>query len=428
MTPPKTAPPAHRPSTRCGCPEGESIGLSRRTMFQLAGASGLAIATTASQARVAFAAGGTRQDVLVVLSLRGGMDGLNVIAPIGDPNYARVRPTTHLQPGSAIALDKMFGMHPAMAPLTPLWKKGQLAVVHASGMPDPGRSHFAAMAKMEEAAPGSSERTGWIDRMIGLDAGPELLAGTNVGNNRLPTSLLGPTPAVAIPEIGNVRLKTPKNLSSISAWQDSLKTLHTGARPALLEPMSSALNVVKTLDGATATPKNGAKYPQSELGMALRDVATLIRMDVGVRVATVDMGDWDMHANMGKPESGWLHENVTDLAGSLAAFATDLGTDLDRVNLVTLSEFGRRVEENGSGGADHGHGNAVLLLGGGLNGGKVYGRWPGLEAAALREGDLAVTTDYRSILAEVLAKRLAVKDLGKVFPGHRPTPLGLIKT
>jgi uncharacterized protein (DUF1501 family) len=176
-----------------------------------------------------------------------------------------------------------------------------------------------------------------------------------------------------------------------------------------------------------APSKNGAKYPNSELGMALKDVATLVRLDVGLRVATVDKGEWDMHANMGTAQSGWLHDNAADLAASLAAFATDLGPDLKRVCVVTLSEFGRRVAENGSGGVDHGHGNAVLMLGGAVNGGKVYGKWPGLDEASLDEGNLAVTTDYRAVLGEVLSKRHGVADLGKVFPGYRPTSLGLVK-
>jgi uncharacterized protein (DUF1501 family) len=418
----------HRPPERCGCPGNAAAGLSRRGMFQLAGAAGLTVATTASQARVAFAAGSTQQEVLVVVSLRGGMDGLNMIAPIGDPSYARVRPNIHLQPGTAIALDKMFGMHPAMSALTPAWKSGKLAVVHATGMPEADRSHFSAMQKMEEAAPGSSERTGWIDRMIGLDTSPDLMAGANLGGRRLPASLLGPTPAVSTDSIDSVRLITHGPFDSLSAWQNSLGALHSGARPELLGPMTGGLAMVEALAGKSTPAKNGAAYPDSELGLALKDVATLVRLNIGLRVATVDMGEWDMHANMGTPQSGWLHDNAADLAGSLAAFATDLGPDLNRVCVVTLSEFGRRVAENGSGGVDHGHGNAVLMLGGGLNGGKVYGRWPGLDEASLDEGNLAVTTDYRAVLGEVLSKRHDVKDLSKVFPGYRPTSLGVVKS
>jgi uncharacterized protein (DUF1501 family) len=417
----------HRPSERCGCPESAAAGLSRRGIFQLAGAAGLTVATTASQARVAFAAGATQPDVLVVVSLRGGMDGLNMIAPIGDPDYAKVRPNIHLQPGTTIALDKMFGMHPAMSALTPAWKSGNLAVVHATGMPEADRSHFSAMQKMEEAAPGSSERTGWIDRMIGLDSTPDLVAGANLGGRRLPASLLGPTPAVSTDSIDSVKFITHGGFDSLSAWQSSLNALHSGARPELLEPVTAGLGMVKTLGGKSAPSKNGAKYPNSELGMALKDVATLVRLDVGLRVATVDKGEWDMHANMGTAQSGWLHDNAADLAASLAAFATDLGPDLKRVCVVTLSEFGRRVAENGSGGVDHGHGNAVLMLGGAVNGGKVYGKWPGLDEASLDEGNLAVTTDYRAVLGEVLSKRHGVADLGKVFPGYRPTSLGLVK-
>ncbi len=225
----------------------------------------------------------------------------------------------------------------------------------------------------------------------------------------------------------SLRLRCDPRLDSVTAWKNSIKILHEGGRAKLLGPLTGAFDIVGATDGKRAGVNNGAVYPADPIGDSLKDVASLIRYNVGVKVATVDMGTWDMHANMGTVGSGWLHDNVTNLAKALAAFAQDLGPDLNRVTLITLSEFGRRVTENGSGGVDHGYGNAVLVLGGAINGGKVYGQWPGLTEDKLIDGDLAVTTDYRAILAEVLAKRMGVADFAKVFPGYQPSSLGLAR-
>jgi uncharacterized protein (DUF1501 family) len=412
---------------RCGCPQEQSAGLSRRGMFRLAGAAGVTIATTASQARVAFGAPTAGQRVLVVVSTRGGMDGLNLVPPIGDPDYARARPSIHIPASRAIRLDSMFGLHPALKALSPLWTAKQLAIVQAAGMPTPNRSHFSAMARMEEAAPGSNERTGWIDRMIGLDTNPAVEAGINIGSASLPHSFSGPVEAFGAPSLKSVGLRVTSEVSSLSAWQNSLKALHAGARPDLLTPLDSAFSVVGTIGGKSVAAKNGAKYPNGDLGSSLKDVAALIRLNVGLQVATVDKGHWDMHANAGGSTSGWLFESATELAESLAAFAQDLGPDFSRVTVITLSEFGRRVQQNGSGGTDHGYGNAVMVLGGSINGGKVYGRWPGLKDTELVDGDLAVTTDYRAILADVLRNNMGVSELSKVFPGYQPAALGIAR-
>jgi uncharacterized protein (DUF1501 family) len=410
---------------RCGCPDGERAGLSRRGLFALAGAAGLVTATSIHGARVAFAATPAPGDVLVVLSLRGGMDGLSVVVPAGDPAYAVARPGLAV-PGSMLhRVDSMFGLHPALAPIAPLWTAGKLAAVHAVGQSDPSRSHFAAMATMERAAPGSSVRTGWIDRTLGLLPAGGPFAGTEVGSPLVPQSMIGPVPVMGMASIDGVRLAIGEKVAPLQRWQESVELLHAGARPELGAPTKTALTAVGTLrqvpDASTTTT-----YPDSELGSALRDVVRLVRAGVGLRVATVDYGQWDMHAGLGGPDAGWMHDQLTDLALSLAAFAADLGPELNRVTLVTLSEFGRRVHENGSGGVDHGHGNAVLLLGGGVKGGKVYGRWPGLADAELDDGDLAVTTDYRTVIAEVLAGRCGVGSVGEVFPGWKGTPLGLV--
>jgi uncharacterized protein (DUF1501 family) len=412
---------------RCGCPEQSSSGLTRRGMFQLAGITGLTVATTASQARVALGAPGTKNPVLVVLSLRGGMDGLNLVAPVGDPNYAKLRPSIGVPAGAGLKLDQMFALHPAMKPILPLWQSKKLAIVHATGMPAANRSHFSAMAEMEVAAQGSDVRTGWIDRMIGLRENPATMAGTNLGSARIPQSLRGPTPAVGVAGLQHIGLQLSQRGASLSAWKEAMKALHDGGPEGLSAPIDAAFDMIGGVGNKASAGKKAAGYPDSDLGKALADVAQLVRIDVGVQVATLDMGQWDMHAGMGTVGSGWMVDNAGDLATALAAFAKDLGPDLDRVTLITLSEFGRRAEENGSGGVDHGYGNASFVLGGGVNGGKVYGRWPSLKPEALVQGDLAVTTDYRAVLAEILKDRMDVSQISNVFPDYRPTDLGLIR-
>jgi uncharacterized protein (DUF1501 family) len=416
---------ASSPTTRCGCPENEREGLSRRGLFALAGAVGLVTATTPAGARVAFGATAAATDVLVVLSMRGGMDGLSVVVPSGDPGYRAARPNIGLAASVLHRVDPMFGLHPALAPVLPLWTAGTLAAVHAVGQSDPSRSHFSAMAEMERAAPGSSVRSGWIDRTLGLLPAGSPFQGTEVGSPLLPQSLRGPVPAMGMTSVDGVHLSIGEKVAPITRWQESVALLHHGSRPELGAPTVSGLRAVQTAQGIPAAV--AGSYPKGQLGDSLRDVARLLRANVGLQVATVDYGHWDMHAELGSADQGWMHDQLTELAQALAAFATDLGPDLSRVTVVTLSEFGRRVHENGSGGVDHGHGNAVLVMGGGVRGGKVYGRWPGLSEPALDHGDLAVTTDYRTIIAEILTRRCGVGSTSAVFPGWSGTPLGLVK-
>jgi len=224
--------------------------------------------------------------------------------------------------------------------------------------------------------------------------------------------------------VDGVHLTIGEKVAPIARWQESVALLHHGSRPELGAPTASGLRAVASAQAIPPAVPGG--YPQGRLGDSLRDVARLLRADVGLQVATVDYGHWDMHAGLGSADQGWMHGQLTELAGALAAFAADLGPDLSRVTLVTLSEFGRRVHENGSGGVDHGHGNAVLVMGGGVRGGKVYGRWPGLSEAALDHGDLAVTTDYRTVVAEILTRRCGIGSAATVFPGWSGAPLGLV--
>ncbi|GAA0807654.1 DUF1501 domain-containing protein [Spirilliplanes yamanashiensis] len=389
----------------------------------LAGLAGEGLST-----RLAFADAGTPPgDVLVVVSLRGGFDGLTAIAPIGDPAYYAARPTIALPKAQAIAGDGMFGLHPALAPLLPLWQGGQLAAVHAVGQANPSRSHFAAMEEMERAAAGTSVRTGWLDRLLTATGATDPLSGASVGSAMPGRLLAGPAPDIALPSVDGFTLAGESSKRKMAAalrglYADAPEPLAAVARSA-----DAALAGTGALRAAGYTPANGAVYPATPLGGALKDVARLIKGGVGLRAAAVDSGDWDMHEGLGTAVKGQrMFDNLTATATALAAFAADLGADgMKSVTVVTVSEFGRRVAENGSKGVDHGYGNAMLLLGGGLRGGKVYGTWPGLAPDRLVAGDLAATTDYRAVIGEILQQRCGVGALTDVFPGVTPTSFGL---
>ncbi len=411
----------------CGCPENERANLSRRTLFRIAGAAGLLTATTMSNVRVALSAdAATAGHTLIVLSLRGGFDGLSAVAPVGDPNYAAARPSTQIQASVAHQVDSLFGLHPAMAPLFPLWGAGSFGAVHAVGQANPTRSHFAAMEEMERAAPSSSLRTGWIDRTLGVIGDDSVFTGTAVGGGGLPESMSGPHAKFAMQDIAGTKVSIGEDLVPLTRWRSAMATMNGGARAEVKAPLTNALRAIGSIRPLQQQPSDAAAagYPAGGLGGALHDVARMVKARIGLRVASVEYGDWDMHSGMGNATGGWMFTHLTELSTALAAFAKELGPDFNNVTLLTLSEFGRRVGENGSNGLDHGHGNAVLVLGGGIQGGKVHGRWPGLGAADLMDGDLAGTTDYRSIVAEVLTKRLGVSGTS-IFPGFKAKPVGI---
>jgi len=402
-------------------------GLSRRRFLQgtavLAGATALA----GLPARYAFGAG--PGDVLVVLSLRGGFDGLSALVPGSDADYRRLRPTIGVPATSLLPLDRTFGLHPQLAPLKPLWDAGTLALVHAVGAPDPTRSHFDAQRSME-AAGSSPASSGWLDRHLAAAGAAGTFAGVAMGS-RSPLSLAGPVPPVS--------MGTPTDFG-LSVWDGyradystALAGLHAGGTHPVDRLVGTTLTAVQTMRAVTAsayTPSGGAVYDDTDVGRGLRDVAQLVKAGIGLRVATMDMGDWDMHDDLGRQggvDGGRMHDRLHDLGRALAAFAAD--TALAGVTVVTLSEFGRRAQENGSGGVDHGHGNAVFVLGGGVRGGKVYGRWPGLAPGALVDGDLAGTTDYRAVLSELLVDRCGASTAGlaQVFPGWSGPGLDLAR-
>ena len=430
MTETTTAPVA-APACR-GCEEeARARTLTRRGLLRSfgigAGAAGLG-GLSLAHAQVAFADGPWVGDTIVVLSLRGGFDGLNAVAPVGDPDYETLRPTIRVPQGQALALDSMFGLHPAMAPLKGHWDAGRLTAVHAAGLPSPNRSHFEAMDEIERAAPGASARTGWLDRTLGLHDSSGPFQGVQLGSTSMPMSMMGQVEKLGMSSLRDFGLSGVGDATARTQWKTALGALHSDAGPLLKASSSATLAALDTAAGFSGdyTPANGADYPDSGLGRTLRDVARLIKADVGARVITLDEGDWDMHSDLGTVGGGWQRDKLADLAGSLDAFATDLGTALDRVTLVTLSEFGRRCEENESQGVDHGWGNVMLVMGGHVVPG-MHGTWPGLSEAAMTDGDLTVTTDYRAVLADVLTHRCGASaaQVTTVFPGFTGATLGI---
>ena len=388
-----------------------STGVSRRGVLggalALAGASTMVggAVVTASPAMAASASA-----VLVVVSLRGGSDGLNMVVPHADPDYYRARPNIAVPADRLLVKDGMFGLHPAMASLVPHWSAGRIATVHAAGLPVANRSHFDAMEEVEDADPGSRARVGWLNRLIGTTPGDAPLQGFSAGSSMIPTSLFGPQPAMSAGRVEDVGLPG----SDDEGWREaSVRELWSGNRTTLGKSMAATLTAINTFGTVEATEDNRDLYPGNDLGQALSTAARIIRGDVGVEVITVDQGDWDMHSGAGGPNGGWMYNNTENFADSIAAFLDDLGTQAGKVTLVTLSEFGRRVQENDNYGTDHGYGNVMFVAGAGVNPG-YHGRWPWL--ANSYDSDLTVTTDYRQVLADIVQARFGAS-IPKVFPG-----------
>ncbi len=409
--------------------------MSRRTLLKAIGVGTVAIAAGPGIGmQAAFAADpGWSGDTLVVLSLRGGFDGLSAVAPVGDPNLTTWRPSIAVPQSSAFQLDTLFGMHPALSALQPLWNNGKLAFAHAAGMAAPNRSHFSAMDEIERAAPGTSARTGWLDHTLGLHALGGPFSAVQMGSNSIPEAFAGPIPVLGMDSISSFKLSGTSNASQRTSWTNALTALHSAAPPGLQDSATGtlgALGTAATLSATTYTPANGASYPNTGLGRSLKNTAQLIKAGVGLRVLTIDLGDWDMHADLGRVDGGWMRDKLVDLGGSLAAFATDLGSFLDTTTLVTLSEFGRRVEENQSGGVDHGWGNVMFVLGGHVVKG-VHVAMPAsgnlLDDANMTDGDLTATTDYRAVLADILVNRTGAStdQVRSVFPGYDGTTIGV---
>jgi uncharacterized protein (DUF1501 family) len=370
-------------------------------------------------------AAGTGNKRLVVLFQRGAADGLNIVVPHGEGAYYSMRPSIAIpRPRSngegAIDLDGFFGLHPSMTSFKPLWDSGHLAIVHAAGSPDNTRSHFDAQDYMESGTPGiKSTEDGWLNRAIAgvTEETPSPFRAVAMGG-ALPRTLTGSAPAIAM---GNIREFTvggrgpaAQSLSGSfeAMYEHSVDTVLHGTGNETFE----AVKMLKSADPEKYTPAAGANYPRGRFGDSLRQVAQLMKANLGVEVAFADIGGWDHHVNEGSVQ-GQIANLTRDFSESIAAFWTDLGDLAGDTVVVTMSEFGRTARENGNRGTDHGHANVMFVLGGPVKGGKVYGHWPGLQTEHLYEGrDLAVTTDFRQVLSEAVYSHLGSHDLEKVFP------------
>jgi uncharacterized protein (DUF1501 family) len=367
-----------------------------------------------------------RKKILIALFQRGAVDGLNMIVPFGDPRYAALRPSIAIpKPDgtneAALDLDGFFGLHPALQALKPVWDARQLAIVHAAGSPDPTRSHFDAQDYMESGTPGrKATADGWLNRALTPRTKTAPLRAVSVGTN-LARTLRGPQEAVAIANLKDFRVRDAQSAATF-------ENLYAGTVDRVLHGTGKetfeAVRVVESVEKAAYTPANGAQYPASKFGQSLLQLARLVKANVGLEVAFADMGGWDTHVNEtqpNKPTAGQLANLLRDFGQSLGAFYQDLGDRMAEVTIVTMSEFGRTAKENGNRGTDHGHANAMLVMGGDVKGGKVYGEWPGLAPEQLYEGrDLAVTTDFREVLGELVTRQLGNRNLQAVFPGFTP--------
>ncbi len=403
--------------------------VSRRYFLK---SSGVALASLAAAppflVRTAYAqtnsARGVDRPIVIAIFQRGAADGISMVVPFGDKSYSSVRPQiaipAPLRNGgeTAIDLDGFFGLHPNLDSLKPIYDEGHLAIVHAVGSPDSTRSHFDAQDYMESGAPGNKGvADGWMNRYLQSESEKNStpFRGVAIAAN-MPRSLMGTAPAVAMQRVADFGMRG------------------AGAHPEMEQLFADlykdTFDAVKMLRSATSpqyVPASGVQYPGSPFGQALAQIAQLVKADVGLEVAFADVGGWDTHANQGSAR-GQLANQLKLFGDGLAALYRDLGDRMRNIVILTMTEFGRAIRQNGSGGTDHGHASCLFAFGGPVKGGKVYGRWPGLAPEQLYEGrDLALTTDFRNVFAEVLTKHMGAKDMSKVFPGFRTgTTLNLV--
>jgi uncharacterized protein (DUF1501 family) len=382
-------------------------------------------------ARTAFAEGRSgRAKQLIAIFQRGAVDGLNVVVPFGERDYYQGRPSIAIaRPGSGenavIDLDGFFGFNPRLQPLKRLWDARELAIVHACGSPDATRSHFDAQDYMETGTPGmKSTADGWLNRYLQtrrVESATPFRAVALTG--QVPRMLQGASPALALSQIGQFGIRAGQSTELANA---SFEALYASAADHVLNGTGreafDAIKMLKTNDPLKYEPEHGADYPRSPFGQALKQIAQLIKASVGIEVAFADIGGWDTHVNQGAGQ-GQLAGRLDDFSRSIAALVTDLGDRMADTVVLTMSEFGRAVAENGNRGTDHGHGNAMMVLGGGVRGGRVYGRWPGLSREHRFEGrDLAVTTDFRDVFGEIVVRHMGVADARPIFPGYDVQP------
>jgi len=376
-------------------------------------------------ARTAFAAGTGRAKRLIAIFQRGAVDGLNMVVPHGEADYYRARPSIAIPrprtADGALDLDGFFGFNPRVGSLKPLWDSRDLAIVNACGSPDSTRSHFDAQDYMESGTPGvKSTQDGWLNRYLQARKEETESSFRAVAlSQQLPRMLQGLAPALAMNQIAQFGIRGGQS----DVMSTSFEAQYAAAADQVLNGVGreafSAMKTLKVADPSKYQPDNGAQYPTSPFGQALRQIAQLTKSDVGLEVAFADIGGWDTHVNQGAAV-GQLAARLDDFARSVAALVTDLDERMADTVVLTMSEFGRAVAENGNRGTDHGHGNAMMVIGGGVRGGRVFGKWPGLAVDRRYEGrDLAVTTDFRDVFGEIVVRHLGVADPRAIFPGYQ---------
>jgi uncharacterized protein (DUF1501 family) len=376
--------------------------------------------TRSVMAEVTTAAANNKK--LVVLFQRGAADGLNIVVPYREQNYYTMRPSIAIRQNEVLDLDGFFGLHPAMASFKPLYDQGHLAIVHAAGSPDTTRSHFDAQDYMESGTPGVKiTQDGWLNRALQAEtlAGkPSAFRAVALGT-QVPRTLQGKISAIAVNNLADFSIagRGPQTSPISNAFQ----AMYDSSSDAMLhgtgQETFEAVRMLKAANPSKYQPAPGVAYPSSQFSNSLKQIAQLLKANLGVEAAFSDIGGWDTHQNQGNV-NGQLANRLKDFSDSIAAFWKDMGDDAQNITLVTMSEFGRTARQNGTGGTDHGHANVMFVLGGPVRGGKVYGRWPGLSNEQLNEGrDLTVTTDFRTVLGEAAYKTLGSRKLDVVFPG-----------
>jgi uncharacterized protein (DUF1501 family) len=407
------------------------MAISRRVFIKGGGIAMLGMSTLPAflQRAIASTPDGGGKKKLVVLFQRGAADGLNIVVPFAEPNYYRLRPTIAIPAPSrggeqcAVDLDGFFGLHPSLGPLADLFHQNQLAIVHAAGSPDTTRSHFDAQDYMESGTPGlKSTDDGWLNRAMQDVPDPNAtpFRAVAIGPN-LPMTLRGSAPAVALPDVKQFQVMASSPMVEGGFEAMYAQTVDAALRGTGTETFE-AIDMLKKANPQQYQPDNGAQYPTSKFGQSMQNISQLLKANVGLEVAFLDTGGWDNHVNEGGAQ-GQLSNLLRDLGQGLAAFHKDMGDRMEDIVVVTMSEFGRTAHENGNRGTDHGHANCMFIMGGPVKGGRVYGKWPGLANEQLNEGrDLALTTDFRSVLGEVIQGHVGAKNLAQVFPGFENNP------
>ena len=410
------------------CPEGRS-GFSRRQFLQGVSLFGGMTILSATGVRYSFAASTTEvPDVVVTIVLRGGFDGLSAVVPTDENLMRKVRSQVYIPNSRLIPLDRDFGLHPSLKPLMPLWKSNELAIVNTIGAPTHSRSHFEEIADVAYAAYSEKDkRSGWMARFLDVTGSGSVVQSVGIGSTT--KQLVGGKVApINLNGIDNFKVEGVFGYKpeDIAGFIDETHARWTNPWAGQAKSTIQALDQI----AKAGAEKSTVTYPSTGTGRRLKDVAALLKAGIGVRAVDVEFdGDWDMHANMGSIENGWLSGFLGDLGGSIAAFREDLGVVWARVTVVTVTEFGRRVSGNESNGTEHGWGSSMFVAGGGVNGGKIHGRFPGLDEKQLKDGDLVVTADYRSLLTEILTRRAGVsaKGASEIFPDFKPEVLSVMK-